>query len=154
MTWPRRCASNEKRVYVTGMSNGGFMSQRLACDLSDRIAAIAPVAGNNVTTSCVPTRPISVMEFHGTADSTVPYSGTGPTIAAWVDRNGCDSSPAVTFDSGNARCETYNGCDGGVEVTLCTITGLGHAWPGAFGGTSDISATDAMWSFFERYRLP
>ena len=94
------------------------------------------------------------MQFHGTADMTVPYSGTGPSIAGWVTRNGCDSSPTVSFDSGNAKCETYDGCDGGVEVTLCSITGLGHAWPGAFGNSSDISATDAIWSFFHRYTLP
>ncbi len=145
---------DSRRVYATGMSNGGFMSHRLACDLSDRIAAVAPVAGHNVTTSCAPTRPVPVMHFHGTSDSTVPYSGTGPTIAAWVERNGCESSPTVTFDSGNATCETYGGCDDGVEVTLCTITGLGHSWPGAFGGSADIAATDAMWPFFERYALP
>lgn len=140
------------RIYATGMSNGGFMSHRLGCDLSDRIAAIAPVAGHDVTLSCAPTRPVPVMHFHGTADGTVPFSGTGPTIASWVERNGCSNATSVTFNNGNTTCETHADCDAGAEVTLCTVTGLGHEWPGAFNNASDIVATDAMWPFFERFR--
>jgi polyhydroxybutyrate depolymerase len=141
------------RIYATGMSNGGFMSHRLGCDLSDRIAAIAPVAGHDVTQSCAPTRPVPVMHFHGTADGTVPFSGTGPTIASWIERNGCDSqNKTVTFDDGNTTCETYGSCNAGAEVTLCTVEGFGHEWPGAFNNAADIVATDAMWPFFERYQ--
>lgn len=145
---------DDRRVYATGMSNGGIMSHRLACDLSARIAAVAPVAGNDYTRSCAPSRAVPVMQFHGTADATVPYSGAETSIASWVSRNGCDPSPTVTFDQGSATCETYRGCEGQAEVTLCTIQGLGHVWPGAFGGGSDIAATEAMWPFFAAHRLP
>ena len=115
---------------------------------------MAPVAGNDYTRSCAPDRAVPVMQFHGTADTTVPYSGAETSTASWVSRNGCDPSPMVTFDQGNATCETYRGCEGQAEVTLCTIQGLGHVWPGAFGGGSDIAATEAMWPFFEAHRLP
>src|SRR5262249_57738455 len=63
------------RIYATGMSNGGFLSHRLACELSNRIAAVAPVAGVLGVPTCTPARPISVMHFHGTSDQLVPYNG-------------------------------------------------------------------------------
>jgi polyhydroxybutyrate depolymerase len=155
------------RIYVTGMSNGGFLSHRLGCELSERIAAIAPVAGTLGISSCQPSRPMPVMAFNGTADSLVPYEGS-PSLgfmsvpdafAGWAARDGCVGSPVVTFAQGDASCQTYDDCDGGAEVTLCTIDGGGHTWPGGiaippFGKTSgDISATDAMWAFFQAHSL-
>ena len=149
-----RVCVDPKRVYATGMSNGGFMSHRLACDLADRIAAIAPVAGTNAATSCDPSRPVPVLHLHGTADTIVPFLGTRRTIADWVARNGCDSEPTVTFDEGNATCETYGACTDGADITLCSIRGLGHLWPGGPGSLSSIDATDAIWDFFAARRLP
>jgi len=143
-----RVCVDSRRVYATGMSNGGFMSHRLACDLADRISAIAPVAGTNATLSCAPSRPVPVMHFHGTLDTIVPFAGTRRTIADWVERNGCDSEPRVTFDEGNATCETYGSCTDEADVTLCSIRGLAHLWPGGPGGLSSIDATDAIWEFF------
>jgi polyhydroxybutyrate depolymerase len=89
-----------RRVFATGMSNGGFMSHRLACEMSDRIAAVAPVSGVNTLATCTPTRAVSVLDFHGTADPTVPYAGgtefhwpsveqsTSGWIARWLRRDG------------------------------------------------------------------
>jgi polyhydroxybutyrate depolymerase len=155
---------DRSRVYATGMSNGGFMSHRLGCEAADVFAAIAPVAGvlGISGEDCEPSRPVPVMHFHGTADLIVPYDGGGlvgfPSVAAsmavWADADGCTGEPSETFEMGNSTCLTHSSCEGGVEVTTCTVEGFGHWWPGApGGGSSNIDATDAMWEFFERYSL-
>jgi len=155
------------RVYATGMSNGGFLSHRIGCELADRFAAIAPVAGVLGVPSCTPSRPMPVMHFHGTADSLVPYDGSTSmgfppvldTFHGWADRDGCTGAPTQTYAKGDATCSTYTQCAGGAEVTLCTIDGGGHTWPGgtpvpSLGVTStDINATDAMWTFFSAHHL-
>jgi polyhydroxybutyrate depolymerase len=158
-----------KRVFATGMSNGGFLSHRLACELSNRIAAIAPVAGVMGVPTCTPPRAVSVMQFHGTYDALVPYDGVDsndrkfPSVAAtadaWAQRNACTDTARTTFESGDAKCTTRDKCTAGSEVTVCAITGGGHTWPGAFpvammGHTSQsIRATDAMWEFFQKHPL-
>jgi polyhydroxybutyrate depolymerase len=142
------------RVYATGMSNGGFMSHNLACNLSDRIAAIGPVAGvlGIPPAACTPGRAVPVMEFHGTADPLVPYDGGSPsaslwgylyptsapptfrsvgdTVTFWRTQNGCSDTSMQTYASGDATCQTYSGCKDGAVVTLCTIMDGGHTWPG------------------------
>lgn len=155
---------DRSRVYATGLSNGGFLSYRLACEASDIIAAIAPVAGviGVSTEECDPPRAVPVMHFHGTFDTIVPFGGstlTGfrsvdDTIAHWVDRNGCSEATETTYAMGDSSCETHAACDDGAEVTLCTIEGGGHVWPGGFGSTSTIVATEHMWDFLSRFRLP
>lgn len=148
------------RVYATGMSNGGHMSNRLACDLSHRFAAVAPVAGANYSQTCDVSRPVPVMHFHGTADAIVPYSLGTAAVDDWVERNGCTDAPETTVQNGEVECSTRDDCNGGVEVTLCTVTGGGHTWPGGetipgLGHvTEDINANDAMWAFFQRHPLP
>jgi polyhydroxybutyrate depolymerase len=150
------------RVYATGMSNGGFLSHRIGCELADRFAAIAPVAGVLGIDRCTPSRPVPVIEFHGTDDTLVPWDGSESlgfpsvmdTFHGWAQRDGCTGEPAQTYAHGDATCQTYSQCAAGAEVTLCTIDGGGHTWPGgtpvpSLGVTStDINATDAMWSFF------
>jgi polyhydroxybutyrate depolymerase len=162
-----RLCVDSHRVFATGMSNGGFLSHRIGCELSDRIAAIAPVAGVLGVDSCHPTRPVPVMHFHGTADPLEPYDGSdtlgfpsvAATIAGWASRDGCTGAPVETYHHGDAHCSTYEHCAAGANVTLCTIDGGGHTWPGGtpvppFGATStDLSATDAMWSFFAAHPL-
>ena len=126
------------RVYATGMSNGGFLSHRLACEASDVIAAIGPVAGvlGIDSSACTPSRPVPVVHFHGTADTLIPYDGqndfesVADTVAGWVARNGCTEPPEVVLRTGSVTCETTGGCDGDASVTLCTIEGGGHCWPG------------------------
>ncbi len=155
------------RVFATGMSNGGFLSHRLACELADRIAAVAPVAGVNGLTTCAPKRPISVMHFHGTADPLVPYGGSPQmgfigveqSFSDWALRDKCTDSPFESFRKGDSHCATYKQCDGGAEVILCTVDNGGHTWPGGLpipglgNTTTDLSATDAMWDFFTRHPL-
>lgn len=156
------------RVFATGMSNGGFISHRLACELSTRIAAVAPVAGVLGIPTCNPTRPMSVFQFHGTLDALVPYAGSpslgfpsvAQTLSGWAGRSGCNLTPRETSKKGEVTCVTYDGCKAGAEVNLCTVSGGGHTWPGGFPvpslghTTTDIVATDAMWDFFVKHPLP
>lgn len=151
------------RVFATGLSNGGYMAHRLACELADRVAAVAPVAGPNGTVPCEPARPVSVLHFHGTDDGVVPYDGYGGTLSVpgtmrdWASRNGCDATSTDYLSEGDVRCERWGGCREGTGVELCTIDGGGHQWPGGqtipFLGhnTDDIDATDAMWAFFQAH---
>jgi len=157
-----------KRVFATGMSNGAFLSHRLGCEMSDRIAAIAPVAGVLGVPECSPSRPVPVMHFHGTADPLVPYDGSATlgfppvpdTFAGWGSRDRCTGQPVETYRNGDVHCSTYAQCGAGATVTLCTIDNGGHTWPGGMPvpslgyTTTDISATDAMWTFFEQHPLP
>ncbi len=159
---------DDKRVFATGMSNGAFLSHRLGCELSDRIAAIAPVAGVLGIDACKPTRAVPVMHFHGTLDPLVPYDGSSTlgfpsvadTFSGWASRDGCKGSPTDTFDNGDVHCSTYASCDAGATVTLCTVDNGGHTWPGGLPvpslgyTTTDINATDAMWTFFKAHPLP
>jgi polyhydroxybutyrate depolymerase len=156
------------RIFATGMSNGGFLSHRLACELSTRIAAVAPVAGLLAIPTCNPTRPMSVFQFHGTLDSLVPYDGSPSmgfpsvlqTMSGWATRSGCSVTPRETSKKGDVTCTTYDGCKGGAEINLCTVTGGGHTWPGGLPvpslgyTTTNIVATDAMWDFFMKHPLP
>jgi len=163
------------RVYSTGMSNGGFMSYSLACELNDRVAAIASVTGSMIQSklnTCNPVRPVPVMEIHGTADNTVPYNGLPnatfvaiPTLVAkWADFNNCNPTPTITqvpntnmTDGCTAERQLYTGGDQGSTVEHYKITGGGHTWPGAafsIGVTNqDINACKEIWRFFSQYRL-
>jgi polyhydroxybutyrate depolymerase len=158
-----------KRVFSVGFSNGGMLSHRLACELSDRIAAIGPVSGTMAIDGCSPGRPVPVIHFHGTSDFVVPYDGNGlggadsveDTIKGWVERNGCkDGAPAVVYQKGDATCEEYQQCTDGASVRLCTIEGGGHQWPGGesaggLGGalSKDITASEEMFTFFEAHPM-
>jgi polyhydroxybutyrate depolymerase len=168
-----------KRVFATGMSNGAIMAYRLASELSDRIAAIAPVSGPMGTESCQPKRPVSVIHFHGSADENAPFKGgkgKGPSgtdfysvehsIQAWVKADGCKGEPVVTTvpdtakDGTTITRKTYGSGKDGSEVVLIVIEGGGHTWPGQeprvrFLGksTKNISANDLMWEFFEKHPM-
>lgn len=161
-----------RRVYATGFSNGAFMAQRLACELSERFGALAAVAGLIDPRECAPTRSISVLQFHGTSDETVPFAGSAEgrylsapdAFAFWAAQNACVGTPVTSYDRGDAYCERYTDCADDAEVGFCMIDGGGHTWPGgldnflveaAAGKVSDsISANDVIWSFFERHPLP
>jgi polyhydroxybutyrate depolymerase len=150
------------RVYATGLSNGAFMAYRLACEAADRFAAVAPVAGVVGTPTCAPSRPVPIFHVHGTSDPIIPYGGGGwngnepvaTTIDRWVTANACTTT-TTTYQHGDATCVTRGGCTDGADVTLCTIDGGGHQWPGGdsigtISGTKsdDLIATEAMWAFF------
>ncbi|MCR4411563.1 MAG: prolyl oligopeptidase family serine peptidase [Thermoguttaceae bacterium] len=176
---PKLIHVDPKRVYATGISNGGMMCYRLAAELSDRIAAIAPVAGTLAIEKCRPARPVPVIHFHGTDDKLVPYEGpderiarflvfksVDETIRTWAAINGCPKKPKTTNlpdkanDGTTVRREVYGPGRDGAEVVLYVIQGGGHTWPGRpwpvpwLGKTTrDISANDLMWEFFKRHPL-
>jgi len=162
------------RVYATGISNGGFLSHRLACELSDRIAAIASVAGELTDSTefyCHPSHKMPVMLIHGTADPTVPYAGLPgsfsieQTISYWLNKNSCSTvSDTVnvpntnTTDSSTAQKIDYAACPSS-EVLFYKIIGGGHTWPNGiintgFGPTCrDFDGSTEIWNFFNRYTL-
>ena len=163
------------RIYSTGMSNGGFMSYELACQLSGRIAAIGSVTGSLTASrmsSCAPGRPVPVIEIHGTDDRTVPYTGgtllnfvaIPALLAHWVQVNGCNPTPTTTAvpdvnttDGCTAERQVWAGGRNGSVVEHYKIIGGGHTWPGApvtIGVTNrDISASREVWRFLRPYRL-
>ncbi len=134
------------RVYALGLSNGAYMSYRLACDASDFIVAVAPGAGaigmddigggtnpDGDFEECKPTHPVSVLDLHGTADGLIPYSTQRPTLERIAMENGCNlTTHAATQPSsvGDTTCVSYDGCPSGVDVTGCTVMGGGHVWFG------------------------
>jgi len=162
-----------KRIFSTGMSNGGFMSYSLACQLSNRVAAIASVTGSMTTSQrsdCNPGRAVPVMQIHGTADATVPYAGTtlflpiDTLVADWVKRNGCTGAPTSTAvpntsltDNSTAERFDYTNCAPRGEVVLYKAKDGAHTWPGAafnIGVTNmDFSASLEIWKFFLRYPM-
>jgi len=156
-----------RRIFATGISNGAMMSYRLACELSDEIAAIAPVEGaQNVP--CHPSQPVSVIIFHGTADHLVPYNGgsapfqIGPkrsdtsvaeAVWFWVKENGCRDTP-TREETAALHTTKYPGCALGRAVELYAIPGGHHMWPGAPLSGNSVPATDLMWSFFAAHPKP
>ena len=169
-----------KRVYATGLSNGGMMCYRMAAELSHRIAAIAPVAGTLCLEKPRPKRPVPIIHFHGTKDRIVPFAGPNKiakkvlafksvdeTISIWTKINRCERQPVERklkdkADDGTRVIQRiYRAKQGGADVILVIIEGGGHTWPGRptrnrFLGksTKDISANDMIWNFFKRHRLP
>jgi polyhydroxybutyrate depolymerase len=164
---------NLNRVYSTGLSNGGFMSNLLGCVLADRFAAIAPVAGSNVIAvqaSCSPSRHMPILYIHGTADPVVNYNGdVGYSSAAdlmdlWANIDGCtqitDTVPFADIspnDGCTAERITWHGCEGNNQVIHIRIIDGGHTWPGAsftIGVTNqDFIASKVIWDFFNQYTL-
>jgi polyhydroxybutyrate depolymerase len=154
-------AVDPKRIYSTGISNGAMMSYRLACELSDKIAAIAPVEGAQDIT-CNPSSPVSVIVFHGTADRLVPYNGgstpyqmgskrsdtsVADTVAFWVKFDGCSPTPKHE-QSSEVQTDIYPGCHNGSAVALYAIQGGHHIWPGVRFSQNNVPATDLIWDFF------
>jgi polyhydroxybutyrate depolymerase len=186
------------RVYAAGLSMGGFMSSAVGCAMSDRFAAVAPVAGLQFPEGCDPGRPVPVMAFHGTEDPILLFNGgvntdalapvlgsgddeadastttttTMPTdidgpgypqaAADWAEQNGCDGSSDEEV-SDEVLLRTFD-CPDGADVEFYIIDGGGHSWPGSefsksigsiVGPTTfDIDATQLIWDFFSRFRLP
>jgi polyhydroxybutyrate depolymerase len=183
----REFAVDPRRVYVTGASNGAFMSERLAAEVSQRIAAIAPVIGGmgpQVRDRFAPKAPVSVLLMNGTEDPLVPYQGgpvarsrsRGETIGIpeivrlWTTYNRCSGPPETVLlpdadpaDGTRVRRTAYARCADRTAVTLYTIEGGGHTWPGGvqylpraiIGRTSrDIDATEVIWQFFAGHPRP
>jgi len=163
-----RYAVDDSRIYASGMSNGGFFSHRLGCELSERFAAIASVEGQmspEMAKMCNPKEPVAVLDIHGTADRLVPYEGgktagggvslsVDETVALWRRLNRA-TNEGESMTKGQVVCRTYQG--GTAPVRVCTVTGAGHTWPGGFqylprllvGATNrDVDASEMIWQFF------
>jgi polyhydroxybutyrate depolymerase len=146
---------DKKRIYATGPSNGGFMTTRLGCELSNKFAAIAPVISTfpkALMMYCKPASPIPIILINGTADPLVPYNGgfvtvgketrgevlsTDATIQYWIKNNDCSPTPVITAipdkdknDGCTAEMLTYKGMKANEEVIHIRIDGGGHAVPG------------------------
>ena len=174
---------NQRRIYVTGISNGGFMTERLGCDLADKIAAIAVDAATfpvNLAARCAPAHPLPTLLFNGTRDPLVPYNGgvvagergeifSAPdTATRWAALAHCAATPAsatiptTVNDGTSVGFVTYSGCAGGAEVRFYTITGGGHTWPGGTQylpasvvgvATRNLDASQTLWQFVSRFTL-
>jgi polyhydroxybutyrate depolymerase len=170
-----------RRVYATGLSNGGFMSYRVGCEASDIFAAVAPGAGALTTNElgwgnsasdfveCSPSESVSVLDIHGTEDPIVPYELQARSLDSISRIDGCDASTseaAAPESSGDTTCVSYAGCPRGIEVTGCSVQGGGHVWFGSdscgtgagavgcsFVGANSTSLvnTDVVWDFFSRH---
>ncbi len=172
---------DRERIYCCGFSLGGFMSQRLACELSNRIAAIADVAGSigqDFTTNYTATHPMPVLKFHGTADQIIPYSGKNDycsvqqTLSYWTNFNHCNLPDTTLildidpFDGCTVQKIKHTFYQGNGEVVSYKVLNGGHTWPGGdkayftylsvgpIGNTCmDINASKLIWEFFKSYDL-
>jgi polyhydroxybutyrate depolymerase len=170
-----RHAVDAARVFATGMSNGGMLAHRLACEAADVFRAVASVAGTDATRACTPGRPVSVLHIHARNDTHVLFEGGAgadafrdpakvmdfvsvpETVSRWVQRNHCPAPPQPTLERPGARCDTYAGCAGGTRVQLCVTEDGGHSWPGADrvrrgkpAASQALDANEVIWRFFEQ----
>ena len=167
------------RVYVTGVSNGGFMTTRLACQLHNRIAAIAVVAATlNINEGYDLEKPMPVMYMHGTTDPIIPFKGGKKfgrlmhsheqILQKWITLDGCDTQPVITQIPDNAKDgttiikEEYSNPKNNLKVIGYTINNGGHTWPGGkqylpafiIGKTTrNLNACQVIWDFFKPYQL-
>jgi polyhydroxybutyrate depolymerase len=151
-----------KRTYASGFSNGALLSYRLACEMSDTFAAVAPVAGVLLFSPCQPTQPVSIIDFHGLTDNTVPFAGGGTvpstggpfppveqSILTWVNLDGCLDVP-TTDQSGLLTHTAYGSCKNGSAVELYTIQRVGHTWPSQYV----VPVSQMIWDFFAAHPKP
>jgi polyhydroxybutyrate depolymerase len=155
------------RIYAAGISNGAQMAHRLGCSRADRFAGLGLVAGGYWrTASCEPSHPLPIVAFHGTDDSLLPYDGDDRRVpirewaAGWAARNGCASGPTTSLQRGVAQAQTWDACREDAMVTLYTLAGGGHSWPGTDAGfwalltSRDVDATSTMLAFFAEHPRP
>lgn len=159
------------RIYATGMSNGGYMSLLLACQLSDRIAAVASVTGSmtpEMYRDCAPTRPVPILQLHGTADAVVPYQGgyewtvsIDSVLQYWIAHNGARDTATIQplpnrfwLDFSRPIFYHYPARDTtSAEVQHYQVRNGRHDWFGAWGNR-DIHASEIIWRFVAQHRLP
>lgn len=159
------------RVYAAGISNGGMMAHRLACEASGRIAAVAVVSGTLGVSSCTPAHPRAIVMFHGTQDNYIPYAGghgsmeingradpsVETVVSFWARVNRCEAMPR-NERQGRILKTAYSACADSASVVLYTLEGEGHAWPGGKKGwalgqapSQLLSASRMMWEFFAEH---
>jgi polyhydroxybutyrate depolymerase len=149
---------DNKRVYAAGFSNGGALMYRLACEMSDTFAAVAPVAGAVGWSPCQPQQSVSLIIVHGLADIAVPYIGGGEfevapveeVISTWAQLNGCSGSPQTEKPQNLITHTAYTSCEAGTAVELYAIESGGHAWPSKYVWPG----SDVIWDFFAAHPKP
>lgn len=180
---------DDSRIFATGMSNGALMVFKLACELSDTLAAVSASGYIETFEKCEQSRPVPIMYFHGTADPCVNYNGgvcggctaqffealgykmdtsksqraceSVPSyIESWRKKYACNSNSEISYQKGDATCYKYSNCKNKSEIVFCKIEGMGHQWAGVMPrsekslvgpSTTDISANDEMWLFFQAH---
>jgi polyhydroxybutyrate depolymerase len=176
-------STDSHRVYVTGISNGGFMTQRLGCELADRIAAIVPVVATlstNQAATCAPSRPMPILYVLGENDPLVPYNGgtvrgdRGTILSAtdslvdWAKLDSCTGSPTTRTLPDRVQDDThvsqtlYTNCRGGAQVGLYSVAGGGHTWPSGeqylpaalVGRTTHQIDNGDLWTFLSQFQTP
>lgn len=171
---------DSSHIYVTGISNGGGLTYRLACELTSRLRGVAPVAlpmPEDLAKACSPSKPLPILIIHGDSDPIVPYNGgwiagmsgkvlsIEDTVKYWISNNGCPETPEKVeeidrdpLDGTSVKKTIY--CSKETEVAMYTIEGGGHTWPGgvqyrdeAYIGktSSEIDACEVIWAFFESH---
>jgi polyhydroxybutyrate depolymerase len=155
------------RIYSAGMSNGGFMSYHLACNLSQKIAAIASVTGSmsrETLSSCLSSHPMPILQIHGLQDFTVPYSGNNTigmesiddVLDYWANYNSCNPErilAVVDYDNekGSIDFVNYDSCSNNVDLDLIRIPSMDHTWPAL--NNFNISASDEIWNFLSKFDI-
>ncbi|SIN94279.1 extracellular catalytic domain type 1 short-chain-length polyhydroxyalkanoate depolymerase [Chitinophaga niabensis] len=167
---------NPKKVYATGHSNGGMMAYRLACELSDKIAAIAPNSSTMVVTQpCNASRAVPILHMHSVQDNNVPYAGgvgTGVSkhynppldsvFQVWSLKNACATPAQVIVNNNSYKLTKWTDCSNNTTIQYYLTKDGGHAWPGGTPGglplgdkpSAVINANDLLWDFFQQYQLP
>jgi polyhydroxybutyrate depolymerase len=138
------------------MSNGGAMTYRLGCALSDRLAAIATVEAPNP--GCRPARPVSMVAVHGLDDHQVLFAGAQHSVAEWRDFDRCPAEPRTLRTTAVTR-QVWSSCATGTSVELYAVTNSGHEWPGSSPPlpghdppSRNLDATRVIWDFFRGHR--
>ncbi|GAA3510741.1 hypothetical protein GCM10022393_25410 [Aquimarina addita] len=150
---------NDKRIYATGFSNGGFFSYRLACELSSRIAAVASVAGSMTrgwisSGQCQPQHPTAVLQITGTSDNVISINGNGSNesiqdvMEYWSAVNNGDSTPEVIQLGGGSTRSIWDNGDNGVTAEFIRVQGKGHSWVGG-----NVNTSQEIWNFFSRFDI-
>lgn len=169
---------DQKRIYATGLSKGAMFSYRLACELSDQLAAVAPVAGSLTYKQCQPAQAVAILHIHGSNDQNVPFKGGRGTFTAvrsagypptlegldlWRRHNKCAATPTKKIVADTEKV-TYGGCENGREVAYYLVSGGGHGWPGATPNrkqqkrgvyiSNQLHASEEIWQFFAAHPKP
>jgi polyhydroxybutyrate depolymerase len=151
----RAACIDPSRVYVSGISNGGFMATVLACRMADRVAAAALFApGVNGIGDCSPSRPISVLEVHGTSDPIVSYRDIPAFVAGWAKRDGCASRSTQERRSATVTIFRWPGCRGGAQVEHLRLTRGKHIELLPQLRAGGVNPARTAWTFLRAHRLP
>src|SRR3990167_3613281 len=168
----RQANIDKTRIFATGMSNGGMMSYRLACEAPDIFRAVAPVAGTDNTKACQPSRPISILHIHARDDTHVLFNGgagedafrdeskvtdftsVNDTLSRWIALNHAEKTPRRVLEVPGAVGDLYTSTQNGAQIKLVVTETGGHSWPGGKAvrrkkPSTAINATDLIWNFFQ-----